>query len=97
MLVVSNAYLNPHIRPLIPEGEFIQCLNRTIELLERLSPMSPVFRKNLEVLCYACQVVADAYNEAHMGDPRLLLYDQKRCRLEYAEPPPGGAFAWEAN
>ena len=53
MLVVSNAYLNPHIRPLIPEAEFIHSLERTILLLERLSPMSPVFRKNMEVLRHA--------------------------------------------
>ena len=53
MLVVSNAFLNPHIRPLIPVGEFIQCLKRTTVLLELLSPMSPVFQKNMEILNHA--------------------------------------------
>jgi hypothetical protein len=53
MVVLSNAYLHPHIRPLIPEEEFVHSLLRTIWLLEHLSPISLVFRRNAEVLCHA--------------------------------------------
>jgi hypothetical protein len=82
MLVVSNAYLNPHIRPLIPEREFIDGLNRTILLLERLSPMSPVFRKNMEVLCHAHQDVINVYNMAYVGDP-LPFFDHEQQQYRH--------------
>jgi hypothetical protein len=85
MLVVSNAYLNPHIRPLIPEGEFIHSLERTILLLERLSPMSPVFKKNMEVLRHAKRDVFEVYNKAHAGEPPLPLYDQQQYGREYEQ------------
>jgi hypothetical protein len=87
MLVVSNAYLNPHIRPLIPEAEFIHSLERTILLLERLSPMSPVFRKNMEVLRHAQADVRDVYKRAHAGDPPHTGYDQlhPQHRREYEQ------------
>ena len=79
MLVMSNAYLNPHIRPLIPEREFIYSLNRTIHLLYKLSPMSPVFRKNRDVLKYAKADVMKVYNGV---DPGMQLPPSYECGLE---------------
>jgi hypothetical protein len=53
MIVLSNAYLHPHVRPLILEGQFVYSLLRTIWLLELLSPISLVFRKKAELVRYA--------------------------------------------
>jgi hypothetical protein len=53
MLVVSNAYLDPRTSLLVPPEEFFLAMRRTIDLLERLSPLSPVFKTNREVLLVA--------------------------------------------
>jgi len=50
ILVLAAAYKNPFLRQLVPEDKFWALMARTIALLSRLSPLSPVFGINQRVL-----------------------------------------------
>jgi hypothetical protein len=63
MLVVANAYMINRTRPLVPERDFFHHLQRTIKLLHNLSPVSPVFKTNMEVLRKAQMRVNKKYYE----------------------------------
>jgi hypothetical protein len=67
MLVVANAYYNERTRPLVPVSKFFYCLRRTIKLLHRLSPLSPVFKTNMEVLKCAEAKVTRMYRDLNNG------------------------------
>ncbi|KAF2671166.1 hypothetical protein BT63DRAFT_209728 [Microthyrium microscopicum] len=54
MLVLGVSYLNDKLRPLVPVEEFAQMLDRTINLLNNLTPISDVFRTMRNIL-QACK------------------------------------------
>jgi hypothetical protein len=83
MLVVSNAYLEPVLRPLVPEDLFFPYLQRTIDLLANLGPVSPIFRKHREVLEAAQRDVESAYRDLHGGQypPRYLPKNQLQAAV----------------
>ena len=74
MLVVANAYMMDHTRPLVPEQEFLHHIRRTIKLLSNLSPVSPVFKTNAEVLRRAHNKVLAKYRELHPSEPAQFDY-----------------------
>jgi hypothetical protein len=73
MLVVSNAYLESVLRPLVPESLFFPYLQRTIDLLHNLSPVSLIFKKHCDVLVNAQKSVEIAYREKHGQPPPRYL------------------------
>jgi hypothetical protein len=65
MLVLTNAYLNERTRPLVPEERFFHAMKRTITLLNKLSPVSPVFMTNHRVLTMAKKRADKKYQQIH--------------------------------
>jgi hypothetical protein len=58
MLVIAAVYLDPKLRPLVPIDDFLLAMHRTLTLLSRLAPLSPIYRINYTVLqCAASEVV----------------------------------------
>jgi hypothetical protein len=49
MLVLAATYKS-WLYQLVPEEEFFRLMDRTIEFLRRLTPLSPVFATNMRVL-----------------------------------------------
>jgi hypothetical protein len=83
MLVVSNAYLEPVLRPLVPETLFFPYLQRTIDLLTLLSPVSPIFKKHKDVLDEAQRKVEAAYREFHPGK-HIKRYFSNKAEMQQA-------------
>jgi hypothetical protein len=64
MLLVSNVYLHPKLRPLVPYEDFFRAMQHTIALLDRLTPISPIFGINSRVLQCAANNVQRAKHAA---------------------------------
>jgi hypothetical protein len=78
MLVIADVYLDQRLHRLVPAQQFAQALQRTIDLLRRISPLSPVFRMNHDVLLVAQYEVNEEMKrrDVHVqwrGSPRMRV------------------------
>lgn len=76
MLTLTAAYLS-WLRPLVPVDRLIEALKRTIQLLDSLSALSPVFRKHTDVLRHALRAVEEERLNSVNG---IMHYDGRRTR-----------------
>jgi hypothetical protein len=78
MLVIADVYLDQRLNQLVPAQQFAQAMQRTIDLLKRISSFSPVFKINHDVLLAAQYEVNEEMKrrDVHVqwrGSPRMRV------------------------